>query len=82
MTDQSSAAKERDGSSVFIFDSYQAKPTFHDYGRIDRKKNSDVTRCGLVMWSVGKGVRYSANLPRFHAERFARPCRRCFPRAD
>ena len=64
----------KDLSTVYIYDSMVSHPTFHDYGRI--KGNTDVTRCGLVMYD-GK-VRYAAVIRRDHAQRFASPCRNCF----
>lgn len=70
-----------DKSSTYIFDSFAIEPVFHRYGKIDRDKDADVTACGLVMWTIEGGTEYAAGLPRFHAERFARPCGRCYPDA-
>jgi hypothetical protein len=80
--DRPIAAPSTDTSSVFIFDSFESLPTYHDYGRIDRKKDADVTRCGLVMWDLIKGAQYACTLRRDHADKFAKPCRRCFRDAD
>lgn len=67
----------RDGSSVYVFDTYAVEPAFHGYKGIDREKDADVTKCGRVIWSLAKGTE-AISIARFNAERFARPCRRCF----
>ena len=64
------------GGTVYIYDVLSDKPTFHDYGRIDGKR--DLTMCGLVMWDPVEGRKYGAILRGRHADRFGKPCRRCF----
>lgn len=61
---------------VYIFATFPTQPTYHDYGRIDRERDADVTKCGLVMYD-GE-TRYNALLRRDHADLFAKACARCF----
>lgn len=65
-----------DYGTVYLFNVMDARPTFHDYGRI--RGGADVTQCGLVMWEPVKGQRYGAVLQARHAKLFANPCRKCF----
>lgn len=65
-----------DTSSVYIFDTWTATPVYHGYGRIDKAKDADVTVCGLVMYD-GE-TRYRVVIRRDHADRFAKPCGKCF----
>lgn len=37
------------------------------------------TPCGLVFWREGPGPWVMDQVPRRHAEKFGRPCERCWP---
>jgi hypothetical protein len=65
-------------------------PVFHatrgwDGKRIDGDIFTIPARCGLALdqWSRETGARYhdSTMIFRGHADKFARPCRRCYPEA-
>lgn len=71
--------------TVYLFDTFSARPVYHDYGRIrdaGTDDSCDVTKCGLVMYSRASRVLYRAMLREDHARLFARPCSRCFAVAD
>jgi hypothetical protein len=61
--------------TVYLFDTFSATPTYHDYGRI--RDHADVTCCGLVLYD-GK-VRYRAMLREDHAATIGKACQKCFP---
>lgn len=66
---------------VYIFAHWLPEPRYHDYGRIkesDDAQTADVTKCGLTLYDGGR-TRYAALLRRDHADKFAKPCGRCFP---
>ena len=64
-------------SYVYLGRLWEREPVYHDYGRIGDDKNSDITACGLLIYESGH---YPAmvHIREDHAEKFARPCRRCF----
>ena len=61
-------------ASVIVLNGWASKPVFHAFGRYERDDQGwyDVTICGR------KAPRYALHLREDHAEKFARPCARCF----
>jgi hypothetical protein len=68
---------------VDIVDQWAKVPIFHHYGG-DRYWEGgaweEFTTCGLILRrNFGSGLeREAISLPRIHALKFSRPCRRCF----
>lgn len=65
------------GETVYLLNAYLSSPTYHRYGRIDRERDEEVSTCGVSLWQLHG--RSGISLPRRHADKFARPCRKCFP---
>lgn len=77
-----------DGEYTALFASmYQRVPTFHRFGRVNRRTDEDVTTdftaCGRFVSSyarsTGKLREEMTWIPMRHALAFGRPCKLCFP---
>lgn len=75
-----------DYSGIF-FALWPKTPVFHghDWDRRDppdSNMSTDWTRCGLVIGSydrdTGKLIEPGTYIPMHHAQKFGRPCRKCF----
>jgi hypothetical protein len=69
---------------VVMFSLYPKVPVYHRFGNWlngTPQNDVDATACGLACWNPDRRQALGTNVPTVHAEKFGRPCLRCFPEA-